>query len=177
MFVLVAFLDMNLFHRRIAVYSREFRRYLIAERIPQYKERSALLPSDVHSPFPVVVEPDIDLESLFRSHEQLQDNLQRRHWIVDVKKVEHDYQLWKKLNRQLSEATARRSSVGESFPFFSILANSSRKNCINGLNNCIHSMRNFSSLVYDYLLHYMQLFLKQVHENYCMNMVLNENLV
>ena len=106
---------MNLIHRRIGLCLQEFRRYLIAERIPQYKERSALLPRDLTSPFPIAVEPDIDLELLFQSHEQLQDNLQRRHWIVDVKKVEYDYHLWKKLNRQLSEATARRSSVNLSF--------------------------------------------------------------
>ena len=90
---------------------QEFRRTLIAERIPHYKERSALLPAGINSPFPFVVEPDIDLELLFRSHEQLQDNLQRRHWIVDVKKVEHDYQLWKKLNKQLAEAGERQISV------------------------------------------------------------------
>lgn len=90
---------------------RQFRRTLIAERIPHYKERSALLPGGMNTPFPIVVEPDVDLELLFKSHERLQENLQRRHWIVDVKKVEHDYQLWKTLNKQLAEAGERRIHV------------------------------------------------------------------
>lgn len=105
------FLDMSLIRQRIYSYAKSFSRSLIAERIPQYKERSALLPGGLNTPFPVVVEPDIDLEMLFKSHEQLQDNLQRRHWIVDVKKVEHDYELWKKLNRQLAQVAAQRSRV------------------------------------------------------------------
>jgi hypothetical protein len=102
---------MIIIRRQIRYCLQDIRRTLIAERIPQYKERSALLPSGLNTPFPIVVEPDIDLELLFKSHEQLQENLQRRHWIVDVKKVEHDYQLWKKLNRQLAEASTRRSRV------------------------------------------------------------------
>jgi hypothetical protein len=107
------FLDMIIIGRQIRLCVRNIRRTLIAERIPQYKERSALLPGGLNTPFPVVVEPDIDLELLFKSQERLQENLQRRHWIVDVKKVEHDYQLWKKLNRQLAEASIRRSRVDE----------------------------------------------------------------
>ncbi|CAF0999576.1 unnamed protein product [Adineta steineri] len=104
---------MIIIRRQTRFFLHEIRRTLIAERIPQYKERSALLPGGLHTPFPTVVEPDIDLELLFKSHEQLQDNLQRRHWIVDVKKVEHDYQLWKKLNRQIAEATVKRQSQPE----------------------------------------------------------------
>lgn len=106
---------MIIIRRSIRSCFHEIRRTLIAERIPQYKERSALLPGGLNTPFPIVVEPDIDLESLFKSHEQLQENLQRRHWIVDVKKVEHDYELWKKLNRQLAEASARRSRVDKKY--------------------------------------------------------------
>ncbi|CAF0824556.1 unnamed protein product [Rotaria sp. Silwood1] len=104
---------MIIIRRQTQFYFHVIRRTLIAERIPQYKERSALLPGGLNTPFPIVVEPDIDLELLFKSHEQLQENLQRRHWIVDVKKVEHDYQLWKKLNRQIAEATARRTRLDE----------------------------------------------------------------
>ncbi|CAF2081947.1 unnamed protein product [Rotaria magnacalcarata] len=106
-------LDMIIIRRHTKCFLHEIRRTLIAERIPQYKERSALLPGGLNTPFPIVVEPDIDLELLFKSHEQLQENLQRRHWIVDVKKVEHDYHLWKKLNKQIAEATARRSQLEE----------------------------------------------------------------
>jgi hypothetical protein len=104
---------MIIIRRQIRFCFHEIRRTLIAERIPQYKERSALLPGGLNTPFPIVVEPDIDLELLFKSHEQLQENLQRRHWIVDVKKVEHDYQLWKKLNQQIAEASAQRSRVNK----------------------------------------------------------------
>jgi hypothetical protein len=95
---------MIIIRRQIRCCLHEIRRTLIAERIPQYKERSTLLPGGLNTPFSIVVEPDIDLELLFRSHE-------RRHWIVDVKKVKHDYHLWKKINRQLAEASARRSRV------------------------------------------------------------------
>jgi len=102
---------MIIIRRQIRSCLYEIHRTLIAERIPQYKERSALLPSGLNTPFPIVVKPDVDLESLFKSPEQLQENLQRRHWIVDVKKVEHDYHLWKKLNKQLADASARRSRV------------------------------------------------------------------
>jgi hypothetical protein len=102
---------MIIIRRQIRLCLHEIRRTLIAERISQYKERSALLPGGFNTPFPIVVEPDIDLELLFKSREQLQENLQRRHWIVDVKKVEHDYQLWKKLNRQLAEASTQRTRV------------------------------------------------------------------
>lgn len=97
---------MILIRRQARFFLHEIRRTLIAERIPQYKERSALLPGGLNTPFPVVVEPDIDLELLFKSPERLQENLQRRHWIVDVKKVEHDYHLWKKLNKQIAEAAS-----------------------------------------------------------------------
>ena len=97
---------MILIRRQARFFLHEIRRTLIAERIPQYKERSALLPGGLNTPFPVVVEPDIDLELLFKSPERLQENLQRRHWIVDVKKVEHDYHLWKKLNKQIVEAAS-----------------------------------------------------------------------
>ena len=79
---------MILIRRQARFFLHEIRRTLIAERIPQYKERSALLPGGLNTPFPVVVEPDIDLELLFKSPERLQENLQRRHWIVDVEKVE-----------------------------------------------------------------------------------------
>jgi hypothetical protein len=118
---------MIIIRRQIRFCFHEIRRTLIAERIPQYKERSALLPGGLNTPFPIVVEPDIDLELLFKSHEQLQENLQRRHWIVDVKKVEHDYQLWKKLNQQIAEASAQRSRVNKNpsinkFYFFLNLA-------------------------------------------------------
>jgi hypothetical protein len=134
---------MIIISRQIRLCIREVRRTLIAERIPQYKERSALLPGGLNTPFPVVVEPDIDLELLFKSHERLQENLQRRHWIVDVNKVEHDYELWKKLNRQLAEASIRRSRVDRkkrqtheiSKKNFS--SKFSPKNCINGVINCI----------------------------------------
>ena len=91
-------------------------RTLIAERIPQYQERSALLPGGVNTPFPIVVVPDVDLELLFKSHERLKENLQRRHWIVDVKKVEADYQIWKKLDENLANASARRVSVRSNSP-------------------------------------------------------------
>jgi hypothetical protein len=101
---------MIIIRRQARFFLHEIRRTLIAERIPQYKERSALLPGGLNTPFPLVVEPDIDLELLFKSHEQLQENLQRRHWIVDVKKVEYDYHIWKKLNKQIAEA----SSTGQS---------------------------------------------------------------
>ena len=131
---------MNIISRQIRSCIREIHRTLIAERIPQYKERSALLPGGLNTPFPVVVEPDIDLELLFKSHERLQENLQRRHWIVDVNKVEHDYELWKKLNRQLAEASIRRSRVDTKL-VKSIKKNFFRKfspkNCINGVINCI----------------------------------------
>lgn len=105
------FVDMIVLRRQARWFLHESRRTLIAERIPQYKERSALLPGGVHTPFPVVVEPDIDLELLFKSHQQLQDNLQRRHWIVDVKKVEHDYHLWKSLHKRLADASTHPSQV------------------------------------------------------------------
>ena len=105
------FVDMIVLRRQARWFLHESRRTLIAERIPQYKERSALLPGGVHTPFPIVVEPDIDLELLFKSHQQLQDNLQRRHWIVDVKKVEHDYHLWKSLHKRLADASTHPSQV------------------------------------------------------------------
>ena len=104
---------MIIVRRQAKFFLHEIRRTLIAERIPHYKERSALLPTGLNTPFSIVVEPDIDLELLFKSHEQLQENLQRRHWIVDVKKVEYDYQLWKKLNRLIAEATMQRSRVNK----------------------------------------------------------------
>jgi hypothetical protein len=130
---------MIIIRRQIRYCLREIHRTLIAERIPQYKERSALLPGGLNTPFPTVVEPDIDLELLFKSHEQLQENLQRRHWIVDVKKVEHDYHLWKKLNQQIAQASAQRSRVDK----FSIinkiefLSKFSLKNYIIGVINYI----------------------------------------
>ena len=102
------FLDMIIIRRQTRCFLHQIRRTLIAERIPQYKERSALLPGGLNTPFPIVVEPDVDLELLFKSHEQLQENLQRRHWIVDVKKVGHDYQLWKQLNKQIADAASTR---------------------------------------------------------------------
>jgi hypothetical protein len=106
--VIFPFLDMIVFRRQARFFLHEIRRTLIAERIPQYKERSALLPGGLNTPFPTVVEPNIDLELLFKCPERLQENLQRRHWIVDVKKVQHDYDLWKKLNQQIAEASLRK---------------------------------------------------------------------
>jgi hypothetical protein len=99
------------FGRRLRSCVNEIRRTLIAERIPQYKERSALLPGGSNTPFPLIVEPDIDLELLFKSREKLEDNLQRRHWIVDVKKIEHDYYRWRTLNQQVAEASLRNEQV------------------------------------------------------------------
>ncbi|UJR10349.1 hypothetical protein I4U23_014555 [Adineta vaga] len=104
---------MIIIRRQTRFFLYEIRRTLIAERIPQYKERSALLPGGLNTPFPIVVEPDIDLEVLFKSPERLQENLQRRHWIVDVKKVEHDYHLWKKLNKQIAEAALTKRYYSE----------------------------------------------------------------
>jgi hypothetical protein len=169
---------MIIVHRSIRSCFHQIRRTLIAERIPQYKERSTLLPGGLNTPFSIVVEPDIDLELLFRSHEQLQENLQRRHWIVDVKKVEHDYQVWKKLNKQIADASSRRSRVDEynslrKYYFFKF----SLKNYINGVINYMHLMQNFLLHVYVYLLHYMQLYLRQVNRNYYLNMVVKENQV
>lgn len=106
--------DMIVLRRQTQFFLGEIRRTLIADRIPQYKERSALLPGGIDTPFPIVVEPDIDLELLFKSREQLQENLQRRHWIVDVKKVEQDYHRWKTLSKQIADASARQSEVGRS---------------------------------------------------------------
>ena len=104
--------DMFVFRRQLKRFVNKIpHRTLIAERIPQYQERSALLPGGVNTPFPIVVVPDVDLELLFKSHERLKENLQRRHWIVDVKKVEADYRIWKKLDENLAEASARRVSV------------------------------------------------------------------
>lgn len=134
-------LDMIIIRRQLKNWFHQSCRTLIAERIPQYKERSALLPGGLNTPFPIVIEPDIDLELLFKSHEQLQENLQRRHWIVDVKKVEHDYQLWKKLNRQLAEATARRSQVDNHEYLcrfrYTLIFKFSQKNSKNGVNSCM----------------------------------------
>jgi hypothetical protein len=102
---------MIVLRRQTRAFLYDIRRTLIAERIPQYKERSALLPGGIHTPFPIVVEPDIDLELLFKSREQLQDNLQRRHWIVDVNKVEDDYHRWRTLNKQVTDESQRRVQV------------------------------------------------------------------
>lgn len=117
------------------------RRTFIPERIPHYQERSALLPSGVNTPFPIVVVPDIDLELLFKSHERLQENLQRRHWIVDVKKVEADYELWKKLDQNLADASARRIPVRLLIDVHSIKDRShfhfSPNKFDNGVNNSI----------------------------------------
>ena len=106
--------DMIVLRRQTRFSLGQIRRTLIADRIPQYKQRSALLPGGIDTPFPIVVEPEIDLELLFKSREQLQDNLQRRHWIVDVKKVEQDYQRWKTLNKQIAEASAQQATVSKS---------------------------------------------------------------
>lgn len=116
----LSFSEMFVLRRRNRFFLNEIqRRTLIAERIPQYQERSALLPGGVNTPFPIVLVPDVDLELLFKSHERLKENLQRRHWIVDVKKVEDDYKLWKKLDKNLAEASARRVPVGSiRFPNF-----------------------------------------------------------
>ncbi|CAF1556674.1 unnamed protein product, partial [Didymodactylos carnosus] len=76
----------------------------IIDRIAQYKERSAILPG-VGSPFPTIVQPDIDLEALFKSRDQLQINLQRRHWIVDVNKLYADFRKWQTLNEQINSTT------------------------------------------------------------------------
>ena len=97
--------DMFVFRRQLKRFVNKIpHRTLIAERIPQYQERSALLPGGVNTPFPIVVVPDVDLELLFKSHERLKENLQRRHWIVDVKKVEADYRIWKKARRELGRS-------------------------------------------------------------------------
>jgi hypothetical protein len=108
-------------HRPTFVFlTHQIRRSLIVERIPQYKERSALLPGGINTPFPCVVDPDVDLEALFKSREQLQQNLQRRHWHVEVKKVERDYRLWRTLNEQIAESMARRDRVGSQSEFLLI---------------------------------------------------------
>ena len=52
---------MIIVRRQIRSCIRDIYRTLIAERIPHYKERSALLPGGLNTPFPIVVEPDIDL--------------------------------------------------------------------------------------------------------------------